>query len=191
MSPEDLKTLSESELSELYGELLAPNPVFGFSDFEEEKKQLSLTTLDVASAQNLRQLMEVVSFDFRPATLNFWTTPLLWLVDGRGQILVALEEMFFVKDHEYIGAKHRKLSLPVDSYRLGHPAFVSAGDARIAGELFFDRSTKAGRWLITNGSGRYGIGRGRSESHLKNVVQRFEAFNLSLEHKFFKPRRRS
>ncbi|WP_417818795.1 hypothetical protein [Tritonibacter scottomollicae] len=191
MYPEDLKALSESDLTDLYGELVEPNPILGFSTFEAQKTQVSLTVLDVVSAPNMQQLMNVVSSDFRPATFNFWTTPLLWLVDAKGRILFALEEMFFDKDDEYIGAKHRKLSVPDGGYRLGHPAFVGAQKARISGEIFFDRSAGSARWMITNGSGRYGIGRGRTERQLENVARRFKALNLSLETKFIKPRRRS
>jgi hypothetical protein len=170
--------IAQLDLDALYGE--AKEPTRPVSEHECKHTQVSLQRLDSTSAPALAEHMGTVS----EQKLAFQTflhevAPFIWLIDSCGEFWFALEEA--------VGPTRAILStkLPPEGYvKLGHPAILTNQgtlEARIGGELGFDPAFNADYpWVLTNASGRYGIGMGRTSVHLENVKELLSGFGINV-----------
>lgn len=107
---------------------------------------------------------------------------IIWVVNASGQIAYALEEAIDPKSFDLptvVAPFLRMPVLPKTRERLGHPALVDCGPARIGGEKICepDQDGRFG-WQLNNASGRYGYGEDRTKRHLENVKKEFENYGI-------------
>lgn len=86
--------------------------------------------------------------------------PILWAIDPTGALWVAFEEVVARTDQVPLFPKPYQLRLSDEFGKLGHPALVGGGPARVAGELYMD-DDEFGEpaWTINLRSGRYSSNR--------------------------------
>lgn len=93
---------------------------------------------------------------------------------------------------QFVFPRIRQTEVSKRHQRLGHPALLRDTDlrarGRISGEILYDLKLKT--WVITNGSGRYGMIPGRTAEHLSNVAAKFEEHGITLKEDFRKLRQR-
>ncbi len=158
---------------------------------EKSKYPASLTELSDKTADTLKRYMSAAVEGLAIAQVTHELLPILWVLDEAGLVHFALEEVY---DKKSDGRKYplaRGMRVPKGFYKLGHPSLLR-GDvkkARIGGELIFDPDPENDiqGWVITNSSGRFGYGSDRSERHLKNVADVFDAFGIFVDFFFIPP----
>jgi hypothetical protein len=98
---------------------------------------------------------------------------ILWVVNDKGEILIALEEGILAEQDggsisfplpKNLASAYSKLGQAPIYSKLGHPALVGCQPARIAGEIICDLDENRSLWYINNRSGRYGVNVGRHAS---------------------------
>lgn len=149
-----------------------------YDDWERHPPR-SLTRLDDRTAPPLKRAMEDIAAGWRIGEVLVKDVSFIWLVDISGQIWIAVEEL--VVGGQSLGVpklRHTKAD------KLGHPALVNCGNARIAGEIICDFDPDPPEWLINNLSARYGTHRSRTDLHLQNVAKVFARFGITLTSKF-------
>lgn len=147
----------------------------------------SLQILDAQSAPALKGYLESTGELLLPQVVH-WTTPILWLIDKKGDIRFAMEEVV-ARDTGALTFVLPRNGPPLreTDVRLGHPALlepVNAGEtksARIGGEIIYDpvRQSKDA-WVLTNNSGRFGKRPHITRAHLENAKNAFMGFGISL-----------
>jgi len=168
---------SQEELDRLYGVLTQPRYV---DTLEESTPPLSRFQLRVPD-QHLREFLNMALAQSPVDYLLYQSVYFLWLVNDRGDVLLAYEE-FFPNNDDYRAPRQRDCPVPSGRNRLGHPALVGGGAGRIGGELQFDDRYRS--WVLSNRSGRYGYDPDRREQHLRNVAKRFEESGIPIQVKF-------
>jgi len=110
------------------------------------------------------------------------------VIDSSGDLWFALEEMVQIETGKFLFPRIPEAPMAPEHRRLGHPALVKGANARIAGEILFDIRADIPGWVITNGSGRYGIRDGRTPAQLSNVSQKFSGYGIKLAETFLEVR---
>ena len=128
--------------------------------------------------------MNAVLEDWRLGEACVRDLVILWLVDADGRILFAWEELVVNGEPQQV-PKHVRLPLMAGCEKLGHPSLIDCGQARIAGELFFDETTSSPAWRLNNRSGRYGIHETRRPEHLANVSKALREKGILVEEDFY------
>jgi hypothetical protein len=104
-----------------------------------------------------------------------------WLIDEGGRLLIANERFALDANGRPI------LNAAGDPGRLGHPAMINDGKARIAGDL---RYIEGYGWKLDNMSGRYSsLNRDMRFEHLQNAAELFQRSGLRVRVDFHEPRR--
>ncbi|SCX31688.1 hypothetical protein [Agrobacterium rosae] len=158
------------------------------SPAEEELTSKSMQTLSGVTAPALKNYLETAPTLTLTGVLHE-TTPILWLVDGDGQIRFALEEVvdLATQNLTYVLPRNGP-SMRASEDRLGHPGLLDKPDdgskkaARIGGEILYNPSRRSATlpWVITNNSGRFGKRPHINEGHLENVVSAFAEHHILL-----------
>lgn len=172
------------DLDELFGSVITP-PAHKVAKEERSKRPLSLGTLTTQTASQLQELMRSAETGLGVCRFVYARVPILWVADRRGDIRIAVEEVYETTELEYLGPRATSYSLTVNEFRLGHPSLLDDAAGRIAGEIIFDTGDEL--WKITNASGRYGLRPGRSEAHLRNVCTVFRNHGIVLVPSFVEP----
>ncbi len=158
---------------DLYGHCLAPKYLERF----EDRKQRTWLRLSGDGASTFVDYAHAAIEGGYLATQFFTNFSTLWLIDTDGDVLVAVEEGVDVdaKDPSESYPLPRKGIRPPD-HRLGHPALVEGGSARIGGELH----VRGGDPIIyiDNRSGRFG--RGRTAEQLEAAAELFRKMGLQM-----------
>jgi hypothetical protein len=118
------------------------------------------------------------------------TFHLLWLMDGEGRLLIAVEELVDTNGVVIGALPNTIFARPTSARKLGHPSLLTGAsrEARIGGEIVFDPDWQPGTdWVLTNKSGRYGLRPWQTERHLREVHGLFTAFSLYLGLRFITP----
>jgi hypothetical protein len=151
---------------------------------EFKVQPLSLERLTSRTAELLKQLMVVAEHGLGVARFAYAVVPILWVIDTKGTLWFALEELIEIDTGKFLFPRVRDAPVDTKHQRLGHPALVKGANGRIAGEIFFDIRADVPAWVITNGSGRYGTREGRTATQLSNVSQQFAQHGIRLREKF-------
>jgi len=170
-------------LDQAFGVCLAPSRV---DDVETIYKPKSLHRLDAESAKLMKRLIDVTEEGLRVTRYVYSELPLLWVVDGRGDIWFSLEEVVD-RDGNYLFPKPSRVPVATPSKKLGHPSLIGGEQGRIGGEILYDTGAAPPRWFITNRSGRYGVRAGRTPEHLANVARMFGAYGIEFAADFYPP----
>lgn len=145
--------MTKEELDESYG---APRAALRVDPWEVNRAPKSKTFLDEPAGSALKQYREVSEFTlfvFAAKCVSY-----LWLIDVRGQFVLAVEELAEMPDGTSITGFPRRRDYPVhpaEEKKLGHPTLVGGSDARIGGELFLDDPDGSLQWFVNVNSGRY------------------------------------
>jgi hypothetical protein len=173
------------ELDATYGECLPLQR--SASEAEMSVMPRSLQILNEETAAGLKAYMESAHSLYLPRVMHA-TTPILWLVDDKGGIRFALEEVL-ARD---TGSTTHILPrggppLRETDIRLGHPSLLdpvnpgATKSARIGGEIIYDPIPQSSdAWVLTNNSGRFGKRPHITRAHLDNVREAFKRFDISL-----------
>jgi len=169
-------------LDALYGSCRVPGTV---APCELKYSQRSCFELDDDTAAKLKSLSAAADSSFYMSHALYSDFTVLWLVDPRGKLWIALEEI--VIENPTIVGSLETYPLPrsldwrmFDMSRLGHPAIVKGQDARIGGELSYKPEASGGEWWLSNQSGRYGKGSDRTEDHLNQVAEIFRSRGINV-----------
>ena len=175
-----------TELDVRYGECRVAENV---TEAERLIRPESLTKLDEVSAASISAIMVAATSGVNLVKGLFAHLPMLWVVDRHGDIFVALEEVVSVDTFRFLRPKSRRDNMdPITETRLGHPALVDERcEARIGGELLYDPGwgVQYEGWYITNASGRFGIGKGPTNDHLRNVASEFGRLGITVKPVFY------
>lgn len=151
----------------------------------------TLFLLSNETASYLSRLIEMSRDRSRFSHFPFDDFAILWVVNEKGEILVALEEAvvdgsskIFPLPKNLASAYSELGRIPVYS-KLGHPALVGCQAARIAGEIICDLYEDPSVWYLNNRSGRYGVNVGRTPQQLANVAAEFAQFGIQFQPDFF------
>ena len=179
-----------SSLDAQFGACLAPGRC---SQEEADLQPLTMFILRQDTASRITDLITISQKDpQRFPCFPFDDFTILYVVDSKGQIIVAIEEAALPRHSQrsklfplpkVLHEEYRTQNPPLYS-KLGHPALVGAQPARIGGEIRCDFGRKPPGWYITNGSGRYGVNLGRTPQQLINVAAEFAKYGISLTHLF-------
>jgi len=161
---------NDSDLDGRFGHAIPPKRL---DPVEAAVQPLSLQRLTGKTAKLLKRLMLVSEQGLGVARFAYAAVPILWVIDSSGDLWFALEEIIQAEDGKFVFPRIRDTPMDPGHQRLGHPSLVRGANARIAGEIFFDIRAEFPAWVITNGSGRYGLREGRSPAQLSNVSQKF------------------
>ncbi|WP_454703349.1 hypothetical protein [Agrobacterium leguminum] len=116
------------------------------------------------------------------------TSVILWVVDDKGEVRFALEELLNIKTGRLAAVRPRGDwgNLP-GTLKLGHPSLVERQNkfARIGGEIVYNIDEE--RWEINNFSGRYGTRPKTTKAHLEAVAGIFRNYNIYLHVDFEVP----
>ena len=95
-----------------------------------------------------------------------------WLINDEGRLVFGPEQFIFENGRPVVDSSGMPL-------RMGHPAMINGGRARIAGEL---RHIDGRGWVLNNISGRYSMGRPElNRQHLANVAAIFEQAGVRVQ----------
>ncbi|WP_298921489.1 hypothetical protein [uncultured Roseobacter sp.] len=173
------------ELDELFGKLEDPMPRSSGEakdPWEEKHDPHSLTILDTDSANYLKRFMEDTEQGFSAGRVLAVDTTIIWVVDDRGRVRFAMEEMFH--DNTPTGlAKLQNFPLTKFVRKLGHPSLLRDAlsfKGRIGGEIRFESNLPDPYWSINRRSGRYGYHDDRIYVHLKNAANQFRHHGIEL-----------
>jgi hypothetical protein len=192
------------ELDQLYGIVVRParkdKRPNGYDDWELDTRPASFSILDATSAVPLRAFMTHVAENWAFGSVFVKRAVILYLVDESGLLRYSIEEA--VDDNapgRDSGRPYKRLEIPYlkgflrTDKKLGHPALVDCGGARIAGQIMFqpeDETGRAAHWTIDARSGRYGrtVNSARRESrHVDNVISMFGRYKIELKNAFGPP----
>lgn len=150
--------------------------------WEQNIKPLSLSRLEDA-ANTLKSLTELADQALVQADLRVKT--FLWVMDGNGEIFVAIEELAPktpAAPHSGF-PRRRAFGHPAEEKKLGHPTLIDAGEARIAGEIAFDRQQNSSslQLVLNANSGRYCRQNPPSRQQVHRIADKFRAYGLAIE----------
>jgi len=158
---------------------------------EETHLPSTLFHLSGETALCLTRLIEMSRVQSKFSHFPFDDFAILWVVNEKGEILIALEEAVVdgsTKNFplpKNLASAYTELGRPPGYSKLGHPALVGGAAARIAGEIICDLGQNPGVWYINNRSGRYGINVGRTPKQLANAAAEFAQLGVHLQTDFF------
>ena len=112
--------------------------------------------------------------------------PILWVLDCNGNIFFAVEEVVDSATKETKCPLPRKLKVPINHEKIGHPSLLDGVKARIGGEILFDEANN--QWYIFNKSGRYGKKDSTQNFHLENDARLFKKIRYFIKQVFFSSR---
>ena len=183
--PQNISKLpfANPNLDLIYGTLEEPKYC---SDEEKVVSPESVELLNSRSATLLRALMETATRELGPSVATFSQLPFLWVINKSGQMVFSVEEIVTDGSKRFVRPRLRRDQPVQGETRLGHPSLVGGLPARIGGELYFDPGWghEPRGWKLTNGSGRYGLRKGREVSHLLNVVDLLRSHNIDVRPNF-------
>ena len=109
--------------------------------------------------------------------------PFLWIIDARGELWLALEEVVDEVSGQFQYVRRKLANVPAHLVKCGHPALLRGGAGRIAGELYIDDGDPtAPCWVINKHSGRYSRGHSdRDERTLDNVKALFSRHGVDVQ----------
>lgn len=165
------------DLDNHYGYALPP--AFQVSNAEAKYVPRSCEKLDEASGMRLKALMDEVVQGVKFSKVTFWSIAVLWIMDECGDIYFAVEEVVDSRGNLMFPLPFQ-LDIPSGKSKLGHPALVRGANARIAGEIYFDMNASPAAWIISNKSGRYGLRKTTTSSHLENIAKIFESYAIPM-----------
>lgn len=175
-------------LDEFFGILVEAGKV---DPIEKAKVPASLTELSDATAATILKYMETAVEGLRITQVSHEMLPILWVLDKKGRIHLALEEVYEVAEGGRRFPLARGFIVPEGFRKLGHPSLIDSEEkvARIGGELLYDPDPEfgVGGWVITNSSGRFGYGEQRIEKHLRNVADVFATYGISVDIYYIPP----
>lgn len=179
-------------LDALYGQCLEPGSAH--SEYEENNQPQSRQLLNDATAKHLKEYLDC-KHPLSLINLVPQVCHILWLMDERGDIWFAVEEVILPHKagggFDTIGILNKAFAARPDRdnyVKLGHPSLLEKGElnARIGGEIVYDPGD-GHDWCVTNDSGRYGTRKGTTKAMLIAVVEKFKEFGLYFEHDFVPP----
>lgn len=144
----------------------------------EDRRPDSLAKLDGELGATLMKLLDAS----RHGLLKYvaQSTNYLWVMDGGGDIWVAVEELAVRYAHLPGLPMLRRIEHPADTKKLGHPTLVDKGPARIAGELAMDEREGQLVWILNAQSGRYCKKTPPTKLQVDNVVERFASLGMQV-----------
>lgn len=151
---------------------------------ELEFQPKSLIKLSPTTAGVVRALLEFTQVGSVAAHIVMGAVIYLWLVDIHGALWFALEENMHVMNSDNRFPALRDLQIRMGGrLKLGHPSLIVGAmkSARFGGELQYDPSDGPD-WVVTNRSGRYGLNKGKTDTHLYNVAQAFRELGINVRH---------
>ncbi|WP_439625874.1 hypothetical protein [Shinella sp.] len=162
-----------------FGALRAPDKV---DDWEKDVTPASLSDLGEA-APALAELKKLAQYRILSSAMR--AKNYIWVMEQDGTIKIAIEELAYLQSGTpYPGyPRRRSYKHPSEEKKLGHPTLVGASEARIAGELFFDRENEQDelKWFLNVHSGRYCRQKPPGKHQIDNVVARFKALGVDVE----------
>ncbi|WP_256806790.1 hypothetical protein [Bradyrhizobium sp. Bra64] len=165
------------ELDDLFGPVIPPQSGLKTWELRETLKNYELNQ---DSAQQLTQIL-VLAQNMSIGQSIFRAITFIWVVDERGDIMFALEE---VVDLHGTARRPRMRGIPLNNNvkPLGHPLLVGGVGARIGGELYLDEVSNGSlTWILDNKSGRYGTHKTRTTTHLENAAALFRRHRVSVD----------
>lgn len=114
-------------LDDDFGDLVQP---WRMGDFEDRGNPVSPMVVDAGTASAPGELMQCVSDGCRIAGFLTGATSFLWLVDGRGEIIFAVEEMLDAMSPGRRVPNLCGIGFADHWHKLGHPSLVAAGPVR-------------------------------------------------------------
>lgn len=177
-------------LDALYGTALPAGGRGGVQPIERRAVPASLCQLTVAGADILRHYMQMVERENQLGRVMMHRAYMLWLIDAEGRLWFALEEVVDEQSLDLRFVMNLAVDqLPAAAAKLGHPALIGGGPARIGGEIVFARRDGRPIWFLSNKSGRYGIVPGRTSAHLDRARALFQSMGIDLVPHFIPPPR--
>jgi hypothetical protein len=175
------------ELDKQFGPTIPPQN--GGLKSWERGQQVFCYELNQASAKQLSDLFDAArggSIGLRIAT----AVTFIWIVTADGLAIFALEETVEINGTSRM-PRMKGVPLNGNVKPLGHPLLVNGEAARIAGELYLDCKVIDAdlTWVLNNRSGRYGVHRTRTTSHLENAADLFRRYGLKVETEYFEASR--
>lgn len=173
-------TAEKDDLSLRFGDAVPPAY---FDNIEKFKAPDSKQLLDGASSRLLKSYLESVEQGLLFPQVVHQTAIILWLIDEGGNCWFCIEEMYKADARNTVFPRLNEIEYPKGYEKLGHPSLISAGRARIGGEILLVREadSEAYHWTISNKSGRYGIRDDISAENLQNASDLFASFDVVLK----------
>lgn len=164
-------TNAPPSLDAQFGDCKEPGQV---GQYEASHTPSSRFQFDQASAVKLKAIAATLDAQFKISHCLYTDFTVIWLIDDTGALLIGLDEVV-ADDGQSTFPMPRALGGDTRSRerKLGHPSLVRGKAARIGGELNYQPG--AGLWYLTNKSGRYGLGRDRTQEQLDEVAKLFQA----------------
>lgn len=177
--------VEEDDLSGRFGEAVPPAY---FDNIEKFKTPDSKQLLDGNSAILLKSYLESAVQGLLFPQVVHQTAIILWLIDEGGNCWFCIEEMFKADARNTVFPRLNEIEYPNGYEKLGHPSLISAGKARIGGEILLAKDADAATyyWTISNKSGRYGIREDISAGNLQSARDLFASFGVILTPYFIK-----
>jgi len=186
--PDNFLGNSDCPLDEFFG---SPQEATRVDAVELDTCPDSLVKLTEHTAPLLKRYMRAATDGLALAQVLHVLLPVLWLLNDEGEVFFALEEVCDVENQDRKFPLARNWKVPAGTHKLGHPSLIKGRrkSARIAGEMLFDPDPSNGKdgWVITNGSGRFGFGRHRVESHLLNVAELLASYEINVDASYIPP----
>ena len=167
---------------DLSGRFGAAVPPAYFDNIEKFKTPDSKQLLDSRTAELLKGYLECVEQGLLVPRVIHQTAIILWLIDEEGNCWFCIEEMYKADAQNTVFPRLNEIEYPSGYEKLGHPSLISAGKARIGGEILLTQHDdgETHYWTISNKSGRYGIREDISSDNLQNVTDLFSNFGVNL-----------
>lgn len=176
-------TSTPSSIDARFGDCKEPGRV---GQYEVSRAPASLFQFDETTAGKLKAIAATLDAEFKISHCLYTDFTVIWLIDDAGALLIALDEV--VADDErrtYPLPRVMSTDTRMRERKLGHPSLVQGKAARIGGELNYEPEEKL--WYLTNMSGRYGLGCGRTPGQLGEVAKLFEARDFPVRQRFIGP----
>ena len=152
---------------------------------EDKLRPLSLHKLDEVTAALLNRLLTVTIDGLGTSAYVYCEVPILWVIDQAGDLWFSIEEIVSAEiSGEFLQPRVRHSAVVDGTHRLGHPSLIAGQSGRIGGEIIYDPAFPDPAWYISNGSGRYGLVKGRKPEHLTNAKRLFSAFGINFREDF-------
>lgn len=168
----------------------APAGGYGVNAIERNYRPQSLQQLTADTAPVLKSYLGTADLGLSVPRILHRTNNILWIVDRRGDLWFAVEEIVDAETGALLYTLPRtkaKLLRPDEHVKLGHPSLLQDLDrhARIGGEILW--SPRYNAWTLNNSSGRYGDRKGTTRAHLEAVARKLNHYGIELIVVFWEP----